>query len=78
MHKDNPMKNLLKSDPDAFFQSVIEKRDAAAKARKKRIEKPEPVKTWPKNTPLWSPDDVDLNAIPPEVKQACEEIIQPF
>ena len=66
-------------DPDAFFQAAIQRRRAAKKARKrKKLEQnPTPSEPRPTGTPLWTPHGVDLNLVPPEVRQAIAELIQP-
>jgi len=32
----------------------------------------------PQNIPLWAPDGVDLEVVPPEIKQAIAELVQPI
>jgi hypothetical protein len=66
------------SRADVYFESIIQTHDAASKARNKRVQRIKQAKPRPKNTPLWSPDGVDLDVVPPEVKQAIEELVQPI
>jgi len=37
-----------------------------------------PAEPRPQNLPLWAPAGVDLTVVPPEVQQACAELIQPI
>jgi hypothetical protein len=37
-----------------------------------------PSKPRPQNLPLWAPDGVDLEVVPPKIQQAVSELIQPI
>jgi hypothetical protein len=67
-------------DPEAFVQAATRQRDAAKEARKhKKLDpNPAPAQPRPKDAPLWSPQGADLNLVPPEIRQAITELIQPL
>jgi hypothetical protein len=57
-----------------------ETRQSNSKSRPGKREKQEPhsPQPCPQNVPIWAPDGVDLKVVPPEVRQAIAELIQPF
>jgi len=45
------------------------------KRKKQNCHSPQP---YPQNVPIWAPDGVDLKVVPPEIRQAIAQLIQPI
>jgi hypothetical protein len=66
-------------NPDALVEEAIKRRHAAEEARQRKNLEPDPAPSEPrpKDAPVWSPQGVDLDRVPPEIRQAITELIQP-
>jgi hypothetical protein len=67
-------------DPEALVQQAIKQRSAAEEARNRKNlnPDPDPAEPRPKDAPVWSPQGADLDLVPPEIRQAITELIQPL